>query len=145
MLLSASLLIVPLSRAMSPFRHHGPDPTWDLAAQWGIVLCMLGSSLAVGFLSHQEEFLRMLARRTRWQGEWGTLLLSAALLQVPLGLSAYFLMPTLADGIQWLLSSVATSALITCGGFISLRVPASASTRVLCLWIFLWGLPGLLA
>jgi hypothetical protein len=143
--LGISLLIVPLSHAMSPFTQQGLDTAWKLAEQWGILFGMLGTSLGVLFLSRQEEFLRMLATPTRWKGEWGTLIMANVALQLPLAIGAAYVEAQAGGALDWIQSSLLTAAIVSCGGFVALRVQASASTRVLYLWIFLWGLPGLLA
>jgi len=142
--LGASALVVPLSHSMSPFTLGGLDQAWSLARQWSSLFAMLGGSLALAFLSHHEAFLRLVAPRTRWCGEWSTLLLAGVLLQCPQALAAFALSDSLEGIGEWCFSSLASALLIACAGLIALRISAAGSTRVIWLWVFLWGIPGLL-
>lgn len=140
----ASAIAVPLSHAMSPFTVGGLDQAWELARQWSPLFAMLGGSLALAFLSHQEEFLRLVAPRTRWIGEWTTLVLASLALQGPQALGACVLTKSFLEMGEWGLHSLASAMLIASAGLLSLRLPATGTTRVIWLWIFLWAIPGLL-
>ena len=138
--------LVPVARLLSPFDAVGMDPTWSLVRSWCLPVGLIGTSLAIHFLSSRAGALELLAPRTRLQGELGTLLLAPASFWAFLFCGALTARPALPPepwhGWQWL---PYVQAHLTALGLLVLRVPASAGVRVTLLWLLAWVAPALLA
>ena len=149
----ALVLLIPLSRALSPFPALGVDPSWSLARGWALPIALAGTSAAMSFLTRHTEVLASLAPQTRWVGELGTLLVVPALLQISLALGALLGAPAVASPdetgwagalVAWTVGCALLDLHLAVVAVLLLRVPARAAVRITGLVASMWLVPGLL-